>query len=118
MLFRVCLIVSMMAITMPAMAQSVTAFDGTYAGVSNTAAGGGTQCIPSTPVPRPLTIKNGAVSWASGLTGDIIFQGSVTAQGALTAKADNGLHVYGKIDATGKITAGSTGSAGCTITSI
>ena len=117
-LLQIGLTVSAIAITAPAWAQSVTMFDGTYNGVSSVAAGGGSRCFPSTPIPRPLTIKNGAVSWGAGLTGDTIFQGSVTAQGALTAKADNGIHVYGKIDPTGKITAGSTGSGSCTITSI
>jgi hypothetical protein len=111
--FLVCLTISVMASAVPATAQSVTAFDGTYNGVSNTASGN-THCM-AIPVPKPLTIKNGAVSWA---VGQMIYQGSVTAQGALTMKADNGVHVYGKIDAAGKITAGSTGSTDCTITSV
>lgn len=77
---RVCLVALVVALALPGIggAQGVTTFDGTYNGVSNTMSGG-RMCTPPVPVPRPLTIRNGAVSWAGGLTGNTQFQGTVNA---------------------------------------
>jgi hypothetical protein len=99
------------------MLNSAATYDGIYDGVSNTASGGNRSCVPAVPVPRPLTITNGAVSWPSGLAGDTIFQGAVTASGSLTASNGRGVNIMGKIDSTGKITAGTMGS-NCTIDSV
>jgi hypothetical protein len=67
-LFRKGLMASAMTITLAvsALAQGVTTFDGTYNGVLESASGGGRGCVPPTPVPRTLTIKNGVVQWAAG----------------------------------------------------
>ena len=51
--FRVFCFISVMAIPGLAAAQSTTAFDGTYAGVSNT---GGGSCSPFMTVPRPVDV--------------------------------------------------------------
>jgi hypothetical protein len=101
---------SAMVIAVPALAQSVTTFDGTYNGVSYTASGG-RSCVPPVPVPRPLTIKNGAAQFAGGLTGDMVFQGNVAAQGNLTMRSSLGSIFTGKVDPSGKISGG-VGSAG------
>ena len=117
---RVGAIMLMVAFALPqvASAQAVTTFDGVYQGVSTTA-DGGRGCVPAIPVPRPLTIKNGAAQFAGGLTGDTPWQGTVTAQGSLTMRNDRGNITQGNIVG-GKITlAGSgTGATSCTITSI
>ena len=116
-LFRVCLTVSIMVFALPALAQSVKTFDGTYNGVTSTGSGG-TRCLPPTPVPRPLTIQNGVAHFAGGLAGDRPFQGTVTAQGSLTMRNDMGYVVTGKIEG-GKITLGGSGAGGnCVITSV
>jgi hypothetical protein len=94
-----------------ALAQSVASFDGTYVGVSATATYG---CTPPTPVPRPLTIKNGAAQFPGGLNGDLIFQGIVTTQGALLLRSTTGTMLSGKVDASGKIT-GRYGIGDCLI---
>jgi hypothetical protein len=99
-------------------AQAVTKFDGTYNGVSNTASGGNRSCVPAIPVPRALTIKNGAAQWATGTTGDTTFQGNVTADGSFTARGSNGSIFTGRIDASGKVTGGFNGGGGCTIMSV
>ena len=99
-------------------AQAVTKFDGTYNGISNTASGGNRACVPAIPVPRPMTIKNGAAQWAAGMTGDILFQGTVTADGGLTAKGSNAATFSGRIDGSGRITGGGNGGGSCTITSV
>jgi len=59
-------------------AQTTTAFDGTYQGVSTTAQSGGSACVPSTPVPRPLTIKNGTAQFDAGMSGRTVFEGTVS----------------------------------------
>ena len=89
-------------------AQGVTTYDGAYNGVSNTASGADRDCYPAFPVPRPLTIKNGDIAWAAGLDGTVVYHGSVTAEGAIRAKATDGHIFMGKI-AAGKITGGVTG---------
>jgi hypothetical protein len=99
-------------------AQAVTKFDGAYKGVSNTGSGGGSSCFPGLPVPRPLTIRNGAVQWVTGWTGGTTFQGTVTADGGLSARGSNAGTFFGKVDGSGKITGGISGTSGCTITSV
>jgi hypothetical protein len=85
-------------------AQAVTKYDGTYNGVSNTTNGGGRSCLPTIPVPRPLTIRNGTVQWGVRTP----FQGDVTADGWVHARGSNGVTYVGKIDGSGKITLGSS----------
>jgi hypothetical protein len=48
------------AIPIVAHAQSVTAFDGTYAGVSEQNSGGRGRCAAANPVPGTLRIANGS----------------------------------------------------------
>ena len=86
-------------------AQSTTAFDGTYAGVSNSGRG---NCSPFVPVPRPLTVKNGVAQFEGGFVSGptVAFSGSVSPQGDLkmqdnrsnTANSDcqHPLHGYGR----------------------
>jgi hypothetical protein len=59
--FCTALAVSAMALAAPinALAQAVTSFDGTYAGVSLTTSGNGHSCAAASPVPGPLTISDG-----------------------------------------------------------
>jgi len=116
---NVIFVIGLMSV-MPALAQaqSTTVFDGTYSGISNTASGGGRNCVPAVPLPRPLTIRGGVASWAAGLSGDIAFQGTVSPQGDLSARGSNGISVLGKIDASGQIIANSIGTGNCTIQSI
>ena len=97
-------------------AQTTTAFDGTYAGVSATYLGtqsagnraSGRGCTKDVQRPGTLTITNGAgkVSWYAGP-----MVGSVNAQGAITMKSDWGAHLYGQIDSSGMIRA--RGGADC-----
>ena len=96
--------------SLSARAQGVTTFDGTYQGVS-TSASGGRMCVPARPVPLPMTIKNGVVQWAAGLTGDITFQGTVNAQGVINAKGSNAAVFTGKIE-NGRVTGGGSGAGG------
>jgi len=93
-----------MAIPGLAAAQSPNAFDGTYAGVTNTGDG---FCSPLVPVPRPLTITSGVVQFQGGFQSrpTLNFQGSVSPQGALTMKDQESHIANGSIDATGKLTA-------------
>jgi hypothetical protein len=59
-------------------AQSNTAFDGTYAGGSNTQTGGVSGWDPFGPTPRSLTVRNGiAQYWGGSLD---FFQGDVSPQ--------------------------------------
>jgi hypothetical protein len=63
-------------------------------------------------VPGPLMISGGN---ATTKQGDAAYQGSVTAQGALSLHTPSGTLMYGKIDASGSATAGVTvGTRGCT----
>ena len=117
-----CLISISIAIPEIAIAQSTTAFDGTYAGVSNTGDG---FCSPLVPVPRPLTINNGVVQFQGGFQSrpTLNFQGSVSPQGGLTMKDQESHIANGSIDATGKLTASihATDSARdrqCTLTAV
>jgi hypothetical protein len=109
------------AVTIPSIAgaQSTTAFDGTYQGVSTTAASGGSACVPSTPVPRPLTIRNGAVQFDAGMSGTTVFEGTVSPQGELTMRDTLADKAIGNIDASGKATASvNIGDKNCVITAV
>ena len=119
---RVCLVVLVVALALPqiGVAQGVTTFDGTYNGVSNTMSGG-RMCTPPVPVPRPLTIRNGAVSWAGGLTGNTQFQGTVNAQGNISARSVSGQTgiVFSGTVANGRITGGgSVAGTSCSLMSV
>ena len=117
-----CFVSVAMAIPGLAAAQSPNAFDGTYAGVTNTGDG---FCSPLVPVPRPLTITNGVVQFQGGFQSrpTLNFQGSVSPQGGLTMKDQESHIANGSIDATGKLTASihATDSARdrqCTLTAV
>ena len=103
------------AITIPLTvhAQGVTTNDGTYGGVSLTASGGNRSCVAPGPVPSTLTIRNGAVQFASSTPSDP-YQGTVTAQGVLTARRGQGGIFTGKVEA-GKITGGTNYGGSCTL---
>jgi len=103
--FRVfCLVSVAIAIPGLAAAQSPTAFDGTYAGVSNT---GGGFCSPFMTVPRPLTIRNGVAQFQGGFQSqpNLNFEGDVSPQGDLRMKDQRSHIATGHIDQTGKATA-------------
>ena len=94
-----------LALTMPAIAQvpapPVTAFDGTYAGVSAHIAkstGHGRQC-PREHAPDPLTITNGAVH----STAKDRWTGTVGPEGNVTLRNRRGMRVDAQIDAQGAI---------------
>ena len=109
------------AIAIPGIAgaQSTTAFDGTYQGVSTVAASGGSACVPSTAVPRPLTIKNGAVQFDAGMSGTTVFEGTVSPKGELTMRDTLADKATGKIDPSGKATASvNIGDKNCIITAV
>jgi hypothetical protein len=115
-----CLVSIAVAVPSIVGAQSPTAFDGTYAGVSNTASGGG-NCSPFAPVPRPLTIRNGVAQFEGGLPGaTVLLQGNVSPQGEFTLKDNLSNMVIGRIDPTGKATASVnfTGSAQCVLAAV
>jgi hypothetical protein len=101
-------------------AQSTTTFDGSYAGVSNTASGG-RSCVAGL-APRPLTIGQGTAVWYSGLTGDVTFRGTVTPQSDLLMKGSDGAVVTAKINPSGRITRSQVyavaGTGGCSIISV
>ena len=102
-----------------AQAQSPTAFDGTYQGVSNAASGSGPNCSVFSPVPRPLTIKNGVAQFDAGLKGATAFQGNVTPQGALTMKDNLVNTITGRIEPGGKATASiHMGESNCVLTAV
>ena len=104
-----------MTVPTSVMAQSSTAFDGTYAGVSNTQTGGVSGCDPYNPTPRPLTVINGiAQYWGGSLD---LFQGDVSSQGDFKISDLAANIIIGKIDTNGKATgSGSFGHSGCAFT--
>jgi len=108
----ICLVSLTMAVPGTVSAQSNTAFDGTYAGVSNTQTGGASGCDPLNPTPRPLTIRNGTAQyWGGSLD---LFQGDVSSQGDFKMSDMFANIIIGKIDPSGKATASaSLGSSGC-----
>jgi hypothetical protein len=104
-----------MAVAIPVVghAQAVTTFDGTYKGVSNTPSGT-RSCVAPGPTPPTLTIKDGNVQYAGGSRGDVLFTGTVTAQGLVTTRGSNGSRFNGKIEG-GKLSGGNNGGGDCTI---
>jgi hypothetical protein len=118
--FRILCVASIaMAIASNARSQSTTAFDGTYQGVSTTAASGGSACVPATPAPRPLTIRNGAARFEAGMSGATVFEGTVSPQGTLLMRDNRANRLDGKIDPSGKAT-GSVhiGDQNCLLTAV
>jgi hypothetical protein len=112
-------VASVIAVPHIAQAQSPTAFDGTYQGVSNTASGSGPNCSVFSPVPRPLAIKNGVAQFDAGLKGATAFQGNVTPQGALTMKDNLVNTITGRIEPGGKATASiHMGESNCVLTAV
>jgi hypothetical protein len=100
-------------------AQQTTTFDGTYQGVSTTANGGGSACVPSTPVPRPLTIRNGVAQFDAGMKGTTVFQGTVSPQGVLTMRDTLADLLDGKIDPSGRATGSvNIGDQNCVLTAV
>ncbi len=95
-----------------AQAQTTTAYDGTYRGISRQleggSFGGGTRgCALPNGVPEPLTILNGV---ARAGAADNPMEGTVTPQGVLTMRSQRGSVLQGSIGvqgrATGRLTAG------------
>jgi hypothetical protein len=109
------LVLLTMAVPSIVFAQSNTAFDGTYTGVSDTATGGGSECTPITPMPRPLTVRSGVAQYWGGSID--LFEGDVSPQGDFKM-VDMVAHILiGKIDASGKATGSvSFGDPGCVLT--
>jgi hypothetical protein len=120
--FRICCVMSLtMAVPSFAVAQSNTAFDGTYAGVSNSATGIYSTCHPFSPMPRPLMVRNGLAEFTGGSfsSGDVVFEGTVSPEGDLRMWDMFANHIIGKIDASGKATGSvSIGDTGCVLTAI
>jgi hypothetical protein len=110
-----CVISLMMAGPSIVAAQSSTAFDGTYEGVSANAS----VCTPLDNIPRPLTIHNGIARLTSGsqASGPLVFEGNVSPQGELKMWDMFGRNLIAKIDPSGKV-AGSVNIAdsGCVYT--
>lgn len=107
-MFRIAVTVSAMALAGPAFAQATTAYDGSYAGVSreNLNQNAHSQCTTGQN-PYTLTIANGAARMPWGTDG--MLEGTVSPTGALTMHTTKGtfiVHLDGKIDANGSITAG------------
>src|SRR5262249_23396026 len=103
--FRVLCIISLnMVVPGFAGAQSPTAFDGTYEGVSSTAGSGSAACSPLTPGPQPLTIRDGMAQFTAGFIGRgaVVFQGTVSAEGELTMRDSLADVLTGKIGPNGK----------------
>jgi len=119
--FRTAVIALTMALPSIGVAQSNTAFDGTYAGVSNTATGAGSACNPFESTPRPLTIRNGIARFTGGSfgSGDVVFEGSVSPQGDLRMWDMFAHSIIGKIDQSGKATASArVDDTGCVLTAV
>jgi hypothetical protein len=118
--FRITVISLTMAIPSIVIAQSNTAFDGTYAGVSNTTTGAGSTCNPFEPMPRPLTVHNAIARFSGGgfVTGEIVFEGDVSPQGDLRMLDMFAHDLTGKIDPSGKATGSVTIDTGCVLTAV
>jgi len=102
-------------------AQSNTAFDGTYAGVSNTATGTGSGCNPLKPLPEPLTVRNSIARFTGGAfaDGEVAFEGTVSPQGDLSMWDMFAHNINGKIEPTGKATGSvGVGDTGCVLTAV
>ena len=111
--------VVLLAIAVPSIvfAQSNTAFDGTYAGVSNTPTGGVSGCDPFNAMPRPLTVRDGVAQyWGGSLD---LFEGDVSPQGNFKMSDMFANIIIGKIDPSGKATgSASVGASGCAFTAV
>ena len=64
-----CVAAIAMTVSGVAAAQALTAFDGTYAGVSRNVSGSGPNCGVFAPELRPLTVRNGTAQFEAGLKG-------------------------------------------------
>ena len=107
-----CLVSLTIAVPSIAIAQSNTAFDGTYAGVSNNETGGVAGCDPFNRAPRPLTVSNGTAQYWGGYVD--LFVGNVSPQGDFKVVDSFANIIIGKIDPSGKATGrGSVGEHGC-----
>ena len=116
-----CVISLTMAFPSIVVAQSNTVFDGTYTGVSNTTTGTGSACNPFNPLPRPLTIRDGKAHFTGGgfSTGDVVFEGDVSAQGDFSMWDMFAHKLTGKIDPSGKATGSvSVDNTGCVLTAV
>ena len=115
----ICAIAIVMAVPCVVDAQSATALDGVYQGVSNSATGGGPNCSVFNAVPRPLTIRNGVAQFDGGLKGATAFQGNVTPQGVLTMRDNLADRADGKIEPSGKATASiALGGGNCVLSAV
>ncbi len=116
-----CVISLTMAFPSIVVGQSKTGFDGTYVGVSNTATGTGSACNPYNPMPRPLMIHNGIAQFTGGgfSTGNVVFDGDVSAKGDFSMWDMFAHNLTGKIDPSGKATGSvSLGDTGCVLTAV
>ena len=89
----------------------MTAFDGTYVGVSRTLEGnmGGnpnaTRVCAKNGQPGPLTVAGGVVRWPGTVpTAGGTAEGSVNAQGVVVMHGPLGMRFDGKIDGRGTVT--------------
>src|SRR5262249_819054 len=100
-----CMVSLTMAVPTIVVAQSDTAFDGIYAGVSIAATGADPACKPFEPIPKPLTIRDGRAQFTGGslATGDIVFEGRVVSpQGDLRMSDMFARNLTGNIGSNGK----------------
>jgi hypothetical protein len=114
-----CVMPLTMAVPSIAVAQSNTTFDGVYAGVSNSATGTYSTCHPFSPMPRPLTVRNGVAEFTGGssASGDVASRGSVSSEGDLRMWDMFANNTLGKIDVSGKATGSvSIGDTDCVLT--
>jgi hypothetical protein len=117
----ICLVSLAMLPAAVAGAQAPSPFDGTYAGVANTATGGTTACTPFAAVPQPLTIRNGVARFTGGFAGhgEVPFEGSVSPQGELRLKDNLADLLLGRVDASGRATGSvNIGSVNCVLTAV
>jgi hypothetical protein len=112
---RIAMVLVLLSSATPALAQAVTAFDGTYTGVSMTNSNLATYCTPpSRPAPGPLTIANGAarLPWGPGaapLVGTVGPDGTLVMRQATTTTRFDG-RVAGGGAVSGGITWGGAAS--------
>jgi hypothetical protein len=112
-----CVVSLTIAVPSIAVAQSNSAFDGTYTGVSNTQTGGESGCDPFNPTPRPLMVSNGIAQYWGGLVDP--FQGDVSPQGDFKLLDMFANILIGKIDPSGRATGSiSVGYSGCILTAV
>jgi hypothetical protein len=108
-LFRIWLIISAMALALPALAQTTNKFDGTYTGLPGTTTGGA-QCPPME-TPSALTITNGSIVSASGR-----FTGTVDAGGRVVLHTKENNRLDGQVDGSGHLTATAVSTKNCAYT--